>query len=271
MTQARTRSTFYWAMRLMPEARRAAMFAIYDLARALDDVADDPGPREAKRAALAEWRAEIGRLYAGVPTHALTRALLPAVERFALPREEFDELIRGMEMDVDGPLVAPPRAVLDLYCRRVAGAVGRLALPVFGADGPAERELALYLGRALQLTNILRDLATDANAGRLYLPEEYLAAAGLAARDPRAAMDDPHLAVAAQRVARDAHRAFAAAEGRLAAGNRRALWPAAAMLAAYRALLRQIERAGFPPAYPVAPRRIRALGAALRAAIAARL
>jgi phytoene synthase len=161
--------------------------------------------------------------------------------------------------------------MLDLYCRRVAGSVGLLALPVFGAAGPAERELALYAGRALQLTNILRDLQADAAAGRLYVPGEYLSAVDIAARDPAAALRHPRFAEAAQRLANDAHRAFAAADRQLALSDRRAVWPAAAMLAAYRSLLGRLERAGFPAGRPIAPSRVQALGAALRAAVAARL
>lgn len=267
---SRTRSTFYWAMRLMPRDRRTAMFAIYDLARALDDIADGSAAHDNKLAALAEWHGEIDRLYAGAPSRPLTQALQPVIRRFDLPREELHQLVRGMEMDVDGPLVAPTRAVLDLYCRRVAGAVGLLALPVFGANGPAEHELALYLGRALQLTNILRDLTADAATGRLYVPAEYLAAAGIDGRDPRAVLTHPRFAEAAGRLADDARRAFAAADRQLACSNRRALWPAAAMLEAYRLLLDRQTSAGFPSTQRVTPGRIYTLAVALRAAIAAR-
>jgi phytoene synthase len=272
MTHPRTRSTFYWAMRLMPRERRAAMFAIYDLARALDDIADGPEPRETKHAALAEWRAELGRTYEGRPARPLALALAPAIERFGLPREELEQLMRGMEMDIDGPLVAPSRATLDLYCRRVAGSIGLLSLPVFGADGGPEREVALYLGRALQLTNILRDLGGDAASGRLYVPVEYLGLANVDTRDPVAVVNHPRIGEAARLLANDAQRAFAAAERHMGASkHRRALWPAAAMLGAYRALLARLETSGFSPARAGTPSRLYALGAALRAAIAARL
>ena len=264
---ARGRSTFYYAMRLMPQERRAAMFAIYDLARALDDVADEPAEVGVKRAGLAAWRREIAALYAGAPTHPLTRNLLQPVLRFRLPRAEFEELIRGMEMDVEGPIRAPTRAQLDLYCRRVAGAVGLLSLPVFGADGPAEHEFGLHLARALQLTNILRDQAEDAAAGRLYLPREYLRQAGIAGDDPAAAMRDPHVGAAARLLADDARRAFAAAEAALARCDRRPLWPALAMMAAYRPMLDRLAAANFSPAARVRPSRRAALWAALRTAL----
>ncbi len=270
MSKTRTRSTFYWAMALMPRERRQAMFALYDLARALDDVADGDGTREERRAGLAEWRHEIDRLYAGTPTRALTQALLPVIRRFGLPRSEFEELTLGMEMDVDGPLVGPPRAILDLYCRRVAGTIGRLSLPIFGADGGAEREFALYLGRALQLVNILRDLRADAATGRLYMPLEYLRTAGIDAGSPQSALDAPAFNRAAQLLVADAHEAFAAAHARLARCNRRALWPALAMSAAYRSLLDRLAQSTLPMPTRQHVSRAAALGAAVRAALFAR-
>jgi phytoene synthase len=257
-------------MRLMPRPRREAMFALYDLARALDDITDGPGQPAAKRAALDEWRQEIDRLYVGTPTRALTCALLPVLQRFNLPRREFDELINGMVMDVDGPLVAPARAVLDLYCRRVAGTIGRLALPIFGADGPAEQELALYLGRALQLTNILRDLQADAAIGRLYVPTEYLTAAAITDRDPQAVLRHPRFNEAAQHLVADARDAFGAAEACLAHCNRRALWPALAMRAAYSGLLDRLTQSPLPAPSRVRSHRLAAFTAALRAAVFAR-
>jgi len=270
MSKTRTRSTFYWAMALMPRERRHAMFALYDLARALDDVADGDGTRETRRTALAEWRREIDRLYAGTPTHELTQALLPIVRRFDLPRAEFEELTRGMEMDVDGPLVAPPRAVLDLYCRRVAGTIGRLSLPIFGADNGAEREFAIYLGRALQLVNILRDLHADAATGRLYVPLEYLQAAGIEPGEPMATLSAPTFNQAAQTLVADAQEAFTAAHARLPECNRRALWPALAMSAAYRDLLDRLAQATLPMPTRQHVSRGAALCAALRAALFAR-
>lgn len=270
MSKTRTRSTFYWAMALMPRQRRAAMFALYDLARALDDVADGEGTAESKRATLDEWQREIGRLYAAKPEHELTRALLPVVRHFDLPRRELEELVRGMRMDVDGPIVAPERAVLDLYCRRVAGTIGRLSLPIFGADGTAEQEFALYLGRALQLTNILRDIHADAAIGRLYIPAEHLAAAGIRSRDIAMVLKDRHFNEAAQHLVADAHAAFAAADALLRDCNRRALWPALAMRSAYRALLDRLGQSRLPLPDRQHVSRAAALGAALRAALFAR-
>ncbi len=124
-------SSFYAAMRLLPRAQREAMFEIYSFCRAVDDVADDPGPRTARLAALAQWRADIDALCAGNPPARLG-GLAGAVRTFGLERDDFLAVIAGMEMDVAGDLRAPDSATLDLYCDRVASAVGRLSFRVFG-------------------------------------------------------------------------------------------------------------------------------------------
>jgi squalene synthase HpnD len=264
---ARGKSTFYYAMRLMPAERRAAMYAIYDIARALDDIADEPGDLDARRAAMAAWRDEIAALYTGKPTYPLTRGLLPSLRSFDIPRAEFLELIRGMEMDLEGPIRAPTLPVLDLYCRRVAGAVGLLSLPVFGADGPAEHEFALLLGRALQLTNILRDVAEDAEIGRLYLPRDYLRDAGIESDDPEIVIRHPRLPDAMRRLAADAEQSFAAADETLTRCHRRPLWPALAMMAAYRPVLARLAEHSYSPATRIRPSKKAALWAAFRAAL----
>jgi len=166
-------------MRILPLAQREAMFEIYSFCRAVDDIADDPGPREARRAQLAQWRADIDALYRGAAPPQLA-GLAAAVGTFALEREDFIAVIDGMEMDVVADIRAPDMVTLDLYCDRVACAVGRLSVRVFGMEREAGLKLADHLGRALQLTNILRDLDEDAAMGRLYLPREALRGVGIA-------------------------------------------------------------------------------------------
>ncbi len=176
---ARRRSTFYWAMRLLPAERREALFALYDIARAIDDVADGPGTAEARRAGLDEWRRQIAAIYEGTPTDPVALAFQPHARRFGLPRAELDALIDGQMMDLE-----PQRfdeALFVLYCRRVAGTVGLLALPVFGARGEGACTYALTLGEALQRVNVLRDIDEDAARGRDYLPEPHDAFAAKAA------------------------------------------------------------------------------------------
>lgn len=240
----RAGTSFYWTMRLLPRERREAMFALYAYCRGLDDIADGPGTTESKHARLAVVRGAVAALYeTGIALDPLVAPLAPPITRFALPRAELEALIAGMEMDVDGPLVAPPLDVLRLYCRRVAGAVGLLAVRIFGR--PDAATLAITLGEALQLTNILRDVAEDAAGGRLYLPAEALAEAVILARDPAAVVAHPGLPRACAAVAGMAEQRFREAEGELATIGRRGLRPAIAMMAIYRAQLRLLVRHGW--------------------------
>jgi phytoene synthase len=176
-------SSFYAAMRILPAAQRDAMFLIYNFCRQVDDIADSGLPPERKRQDLQQWRKDIDAVYAGKPPSRLDDYPY-TVKQFDLQREDFLAVIDGMEMDAREDIRAPDWATLDLYCDRVASAVGRLSVNVFGlarTDGVA---LAHHLGRALQLTNILRDIDEDAGIGRLYLPREALIAAGVSATDP---------------------------------------------------------------------------------------
>ncbi len=237
-------TSFYRGMRVLPPDRRAAMYAVYAFCRLVDDVADEPGSIEAKREGLTAWRNAIAGLYQGVAADPVTRVLLSAVQRYALRQDDFQAVIDGMQMDAETVIVAPDFATLDLYCDRVASAVGRLSVRAFG-DASAEADRVAYsLGRALQLTNILRDLAEDAERGRVYLPKEWLDEEAVP-HDPDAAMASPNLAKVCVRVAAMAHAHFDAAHASMRACNPRAMRPARLMGATYAALLDQLERRGW--------------------------
>jgi squalene synthase HpnD len=166
-------SSFYAAMRILPREQREAMFQIYSFCRKVDDIADSDGPRGERLAALQQWRDDIDALYQGDPPPRL-RDYVTSVKKFDLQRADFLAIVDGMEMDVPQDIRAPDLATLDLYCDRVASAVGRLSVRVFGLPTDDGIALAHHLGRALQLTNILRDIDEDAAIGRLYLPREGL-------------------------------------------------------------------------------------------------
>ena len=240
----RSGTSFFWAMRLLPAARRDAMFAVYAFCREVDDIADDDLPLPEKRARLAEWRAEFDRLYAGEPTHPTARALREPIARYDLAKADFLDLIDGMEMD-GADIRAPSLAVLELYCDRVASAVGRLAVRAFGDSSPAAREVALHLGQALQRTNILRDLAEDAARGRLYLPREWLDRHGVASREPKTVLADPRTAEICADLARDTRARYDAARAALARCDRRAMRPAVVMMEVYRRVLDRLEARGW--------------------------
>ena len=236
-------TSFRRGMAVLPPARRHAMYAIYAFCRVVDDIADDPAPLETRRPRLEEWRQRIAGLYRGEANDAVTRVLLRAIAKFGLRQADFEAVIDGMEMDA-AAIVAPSLAELDLYCDRVAAAVGRLSVRAFGDASPAADQVAFHLGRALQLTNILRDLAEDAARGRLYLPRELLGAAGVPA-DPGAALRHPGLAQVCQGLAALAHGHFRDASEAMARCDRRAMKPARLMAAMYGAILARLERRGW--------------------------
>jgi len=240
----RAGTSFYRGMKVLAADRRAAMYAIYAFCRIVDDVADEPGPLPDKIAGLAAWRRRIAALYAGQADDAVTRVLLPAIQRYALRQADFIAVIDGMQMDAETVIVAPSLAELDLYCDRVAAAVGRLSVRAFGDASPAADSVAWHLGRALQLTNILRDVAEDAGRGRLYLPREWLHDAGVPA-DPAQALHHPGLPAVCARIAADAHRHFTEAYAAMRRCAPRTMRPARLMGASYDALLHRLERRGW--------------------------
>jgi squalene synthase HpnD len=242
-------SSFKAAMRILPRERREAMFEIYSFCRAVDDIADEAAPRHARKQALAKWRRDIGALYTGGSAPTCTRArlhgLAMAIHAFDLRREDFCAVIDGMEMDVDADIRAPDLATLDLYCDRVAGAVGRLSARAFGMPQAEGHCLAHHLGRALQLTNILRDLDEDAALGRLYLPREDLRAAGIGEAEPREVLGNPALGRACAPVIARAKTHFREAEQIMAGCPRASVRAPRIMADVYRAILAGLERRGF--------------------------
>jgi phytoene synthase len=241
----RSGSSFLWGMRVLPPRRRDAMYAIYAFCRAVDDVADEPGAPADKLARLADWRREIERLYAGSPRHPVAAALSAPVAEFDLPRAEFLAIIDGMEMDARAAIRAPEAEDFALYCRRVAGAVGKLSIRVFGDTSSAAEELAIVLGEALQTTNILRDLREDAARGRLYLPRDLLERHGIAARVPAEVLAHPALPLVCTDLAEHARARFARARVLAERCDRRRIRPALLMLAFYERILQHLSARGW--------------------------
>ena len=238
-----SRSSFYLAMRLMAKAQREAMFAVYAFNRVIDDIADegnlDPDERLAQ---LDIWRSAIDGIYAGAQNPA---SLASVVARYRLRREDFLAVIDGVAMDATGASNAPDFATLDLYCDRVASAVGRLSIKIFGMDEEPGFRLSHHLGRALQFTNILRDLMEDAASGRLYLPREILSEAGIHSRNPQEVIAHPLIDGACRNLAKLAHRHYREADTVLDSRVRGSLQPPRLMSAVYRRLLEKMEQAGW--------------------------
>ena len=244
-------SSFYAAMRMLPREQREAMFQIYSFCRQVDDIADSPGPRDQRLAALQQWRDDINALYQGHPPAHL-HDYVASVQQFGLEREDFLAIVDGMEMDVPQDIRAPDLATLDLYCDRVASAVGRLSVRVFGMPKEDGILLAHHLGRALQLTNILRDIDEDAAIGRLYLPREGLMQAGIASTDPLTVAADPALPKVCAPLVDQAREHFVKSDEIMARNSRRAVRAPRIMSKYYGSILGLLVARGFAnPRTPV--------------------
>jgi phytoene synthase len=240
----RSGTSFYHAFRILPAEKRQALYALYAFCRVVDDCADDAAGEG--KAGLDRWEAEVGRAFAGTPETELGRELQEAVARFPMPRECFLRIVAGCRQDLEGVRFAT-FADLRAYCERVASAVGLASIEIFGYTQPRTREYAVELGLALQLTNILRDLAQDAGEGRLYLPLDDLARFGVdpdafvarAAAGGRTPVEWAGLLGFEIERARD-H--YARASAALPAEDRRSMAPAEIMGAIYRAVLEAVAR-----------------------------
>jgi squalene synthase HpnD len=245
--RAASGSSFYLAMRLLPREKRDAMYAIYCFCRAVDDIADDAAkPRAERTSGLDAWRIAIDSLYSDSPLPSVS-FLLDAKLRYMLRKEDFVALIDGMAMDAEENICGPELSKLDSYCDRVASAVGRLSIKVFGMDEEQGFRLAHHLGRALQLTNILRDVDEDAGLGRLYLPREFLEQALLPTQDPVSAISSARIDPVCRGVAEIAHRHYHEADAVMRTRPLGDLRPPKLMSAAYSSILREMEKVGWAP------------------------
>ena len=259
-------TSFYYSFLVLPPHKRNAIVAVWDFCRAVDDAVDEEEKQERAARALKEWRAELAACYNGArPGTPQAKALQPYVREFNLPRKPFEDLIDGVEMDL-WHASYPTFDALSEYCRRVASAVGLICVEIFGYCNPRTREYAVNLGMALQLTNIIRDVAADLTRGRVYVPQEDLRRFGVGVAQLQAGVVTSEVrALLAHQCAR-AHEYYRRAAASLPPEDARSLVAAEIMGAIYFEILRRIERAG----YDVFSRRIR-VPRSHRMLIAARL
>jgi len=238
-------SSFYAGMRVLPKAEREAMYAVYAFCRAVDDIADDQqGDRASRSVALEAWRGDIEALYAGGdPGQA--GIVAEAVRRFDLQKADFLAVIDGMAMDVEADLRWVPFETLDLYCDRVASAVGRLSVNIFGMERESGVALSHHLGRALQFTNILRDIDEDAAIGRVYLAGEHLTKAGIPFTTPVEVVNDARIDAACRPLAGIAQTHYAEANAILAKRPRGHLIAPRLMAAVYAPILSRMQKGGW--------------------------
>jgi len=236
-------TSFYYSFLVLPAAKRDAIVAVWDFCRAVDDEVDEPGDRSPE-AGLGEWRAEVRRCFEGTPETPQGRCLQPFVRQFHLPRTPFEDLIDGVEMDLTHARYETFEALYE-YCWRVASTVGLICVEIFGYTQPATRDYAVALGVALQLTNIIRDVATDLAGGRVYLPLADLARCGCTVDDLRAGVVTTPVRSLLTFECSRAREYYAKADGLLPKQDRRSLVAAEIMGGIYRGILDRIERADY--------------------------
>ncbi|HEY2106248.1 MAG TPA: presqualene diphosphate synthase HpnD [Candidatus Binataceae bacterium] len=236
-------SNFYYAFKLLPAPRRRALCATYAFCRFIDDIADDDQVRE-PALLLERWREELGRVYDGTPTRAISRALADSVRRFSIPRRYFEEIIDGVEMDLERKRYCTFDD-LRLYCYRVASAVGLICVEIFGYRNPQTRTYAENLGIAFQLTNIIRDVREDAQRGRIYLPLEDLERFDVRQEEVLGGQHSERFERLMEFEARRAREFYSAAERDLPGEDRYSVLAAEAMRLIYSALLRRIEKSRY--------------------------
>ena len=241
---AQSGSSFYYAFLFLPTERRRAITALYAFCREVDDAVDEPSEPSAARAALAWWRGEVAQLFAGSPQHPVTRALAPATGPFGITQAQLNEILDGMEMDLNQNRYLD-FAGLRLYCHRVAGVVGTLAAAIFGYRNPQTIDYAEQLGLAFQLTNIIRDVGEDARNGRVYLPIDELKSFEVSAADILEGRHTENFTRLMHFQAERALRCYDEALALLPPEDRRAQRPGLVMAAIYRTLLREIADDGF--------------------------
>jgi phytoene synthase len=239
-------SNLAFAFVLLPKPRRDAMSVLYAFCREVDDVADnESAPLPARRARLAAWRQEVRRACDGaLPSFPVACELQPVIARYRLPFADFDQLIRGVEMDLDINRYQTYQD-LELYCYRVASIVGLLSVEIFGYKDPACRDYAVHLGKALQLTNILRDVRTDAERGRIYLPLSELERHKIAPEEILRLQYSDRFERLAAGVATEAKKHYALARQLLPAADRRSMAAAELMGSVYWRLLKKLENRRF--------------------------
>ena len=240
----KSRSNFFYAFLCLPRPQREALYAVYAFCRIVDDAVDVGQDQAAKRKELERWRAEIAQVFDGSPAHPAAQRLQEAVKLFPIPREALNEIIAGVEMDLDRSTYKTFDELYP-YCYRVASAVGLCCIEIFGYSDVRAREYAVNLGVALQLTNIMRDVQPDARAGRVYLPQEDLERFGVSAADLAAGRYTPEFLKLMEYEAARAHAYYERAWATLPHSDEHRLFAAEIMGRTYFALLETIERRRF--------------------------
>ena len=240
-------SNFYYSFLFLSKAKRQAMYTIYAFCKAVDSAVDEPPAGSNPKEELRRWRRELDAVYGGTPTLPITVSLAHHVKALSIPKAYFEELVKGVEMDLTNNRYATFNE-LSLYCYRVASVVGLICLHIFGTTSPRAQDYAVSLGMAFQLTNILRDVGADASDNRVYLPLDDLRASNYSEKALLQKTYSPEFKILMQQEAARARQYYEKARAALAAlppSERRALIVAEIMRGIYSRILDKIERSGY--------------------------
>jgi phytoene synthase len=240
-------SNFYYSFLFLPKTRREAMYTVYAFCKAVDSAVDEPPAGSNPKEELKRWRSELDAAYDGAATYPITVSLAHHVRAHSIPKAFFEEVIKGVEMDLFNNRYVTFDE-LSLYCYRVASVVGLICLHIFGATSPRAQDYAVNLGMAFQLTNILRDLGVDATQGRIYLPLEDLRACNYSEKAMLQQAYSPEFKTLMQRETARAHHYYEKAHAALITlprHERLALTVAEIMRGIYSQILKKIEQSDY--------------------------
>jgi len=238
-------SSFYWGMRILDKEKRNAMFTVYAFCKKADSIADNQKLKKDKKKKINKLKKEINEIYKNNLNNSFRKNLKHYIDRYKLDKKYFLDIIKGVEMDINNIMICPNRKIFNLYCYRVAGAVGMISLKIFGEYNTKSKKFGLYLANALQITNILRDIKQDANMGRMYIPIEILNKIGIKKNKITFILKNKKFPDACKKMLKYADKNFASAEIYLKNCSKKKLKPAIIMMDTYKLLLKKIKNKGW--------------------------
>ena len=239
------KSSFYWGMRILDQEKRNAMFAIYAFCKKADTIADSQEIKKKKISKIRKLRKEIHEVFKNNLNNNFNKTLKYYIDIHKLKKKYFLDIIKGVEMDIDNIMICPNKKIFNLYCYRVAGAVGLISLKIFGNYNKKTKSFGLYLAKALQITNILRDIKQDKNMGRMYIPKEILHKVGIKSKKVIFILKNKNFPEACKNLAKIADLNFNLADKQLKFCSKKKLTSAIIMMDTYKLLLKKLKKKGW--------------------------
>ena len=239
------KSSFYWGMKILDRKKRNAMFAIYAFCKKADSIADSREINKKKISKIKKLRKEINEVFKNNLNNNFNKTLKYYIDIHKLKKKYFLDIIKGVEMDINNIMICPNKKIFNLYCYRVAGAVGLISLKIFGDYNKKTKSFGLYLAKALQITNILRDINQDKTMGRMYIPKEILNKVGIKSKKIIFILKNKKFPEACKNLAKIADLNFNLADKQLKFCSKKKLKSAIIMMDTYKLLLKKLKKKGW--------------------------